>query len=512
MRKAFLLLISLIVVSQVNFQVAVAEESRPECKEVAAVISTDLAKRKSWFRRHPVWSSLGVGTALVTGAAVYVAPIYPFDYSKKRINLGIMRIDIPGRSAAFDQIARSMDKKYYLGSPEHNQKQLEFEQTIPVAVVRPYLGLQTKKEAETSEEKNKNLRTLSPSQESHYDAIANYFGPRIFQDGKDIPLSLFFSGKTDTIHNAKYLENISAAELRPVVYQLVKETESHFFIEYILYYPVQDFSGSAYHIPISIFPDPKSFTHDQDIEIQIVAIAKTADGRGRHDGTLTLRHGYLNIFHTDRVTEKKLRQEYASHFKSPMDVLNIAMGVLYQPHSIRHSTVPTEFVMDPHADANRPASENVAGMYTYSARMGHALMSASRNAWANGFGDGEILVPESSTSVNQNGVISYHLESWQKVLDKYGTDAQVFTNVVSEQIVKTADRTLKIRANLPASIASEQKVETNLPADTAGRTPYSLAFPHAVFTYLYQGIKDAPQFSDVYIYNPDIEEVYKPSN
>lgn len=251
-------------------------------------------------------------------------------------------------------------------------------------------------------------------------------------------------------------------------------------------------------------------THGQDVEFQLVNVRKTEDGSGRLDGVLTFRHGYMNVWHPDPKIQEHMRGNLGANLKKSMDVLNMSFGPMYQPHAIRHGISRPSFIAD---DQGAPA-----GMITYSPRFGHAQMAGNMQRWAQGYGDGVVLIPENQnynfesplagTSSFSAGILPYKIESWQQILDTYGTQPDFFANEASQEERVVADGRARVRKGLPAAIAADGGIATTLPIATWGRSPHPFAFPNEILQFLTNGLDPSERPpSSAYIYNPDIEMV-----
>lgn len=192
------------------------------------------------MRRHPWLTGIGVTSAVLVGSAGYIAPVYPFDYANNTVvDVGPLRIDVPGQSPAINALARRADSKYYKGSVERNRSQVKVIESLPPPVARPNLSISSTAQVATDmSARNTQLTTAPPEQTEKYERILSYFAPVILQDGermqnpsanvpqaeffKDIPVSFTFDGDTNVKNNPQNLlawgtqsENVSA--LQPTV-------------------------------------------------------------------------------------------------------------------------------------------------------------------------------------------------------------------------------------------------------------------------------------------------------
>ncbi|MDX9724308.1 MAG: Ig-like domain-containing protein, partial [Myxococcota bacterium] len=88
--------------------------------------------------------------------------------------------------------------------------------------------------------------TTQAGDASFYAQLARAYAPVIYQDVADtkldVPLQVDYDGDLRPYNNAA---NINSGQKAATLYYSVAETETHFFIHYVLYYPVYKASSSA---------------------------------------------------------------------------------------------------------------------------------------------------------------------------------------------------------------------------------------------------------------------------
>jgi hypothetical protein len=127
--------------------------------------------------------------------------------------------------------------------------------------------------------------TTTPPDAAFYDQLARAYAPVIYQDVSDtkldVPLKIDYDGDLRPFNNAA---NINSGQKIATIYYSVAETETHFFIHYILYYPVYKASSTA---------EPQNHT----VNGILVVVLKGVDPLG----TLELFETYSSGFDPGRI-------------------------------------------------------------------------------------------------------------------------------------------------------------------------------------------------------------------
>lgn len=447
----------------------------------------ELAAKKSWVRRHPIITSLGVGAV---GIGLAVAPIWPGDYV--------------GTSPALSVYISQFDSGAYRGASNMEQwKQVE-------TLSKSSASLQQAGWTLNPVTPIPDLHSRSPEEVARQMAILKFYQPWIFQDR--VPLDKAARKDMDVpVNPLDQSENPL-----PTIFGQLKETPTHWFAIYPIVYRTNNFDAaktSGLQELVPLFPKPTKFNHDWDIEVVVEVIRKT-EGVGQREATLTFRHGMMHAHSTDSARQDYMRARLASAFSGNIlkgDKQNVAFGYLYQPNAIAH---------DSGIKATAISEDKLPmGTFIFSSRMGHATYPLNPEAWVNGHGTGIVYVPEALgvKAAEQNPVATLgqniqpiRLMDWDAFVAANRNNPALFTGTQDPFELTTSQGKIRARTGNPQSFTpskSGEEAKTNVPAGSRGRTPYPLAVPDAVYRFLVAGYKDEGLVSDDYLYNADIEIV-----
>ncbi len=161
--------------------------------------------------------------------------------------------------------------------------------------------------------------TAGPLDQAFYDRLARAYAPVIYQDvaddKRDIPLKIDFDGDLRPVNN---MANINSGTKAAHVYYNVSETESHFFIHYVFYYPIYKASSNA-----------EGQTHT--VNGALIVVKKVANDPL---GVLQLMETYSNGANPGRIQSFIPRCEPDSPFPYCPFEFTLRNNVVSQYHSI----------------------------------------------------------------------------------------------------------------------------------------------------------------------------------
>jgi len=424
-------------------------------------------------------------------------------------------------------------------------------------------------------ERNRELRSFSPEREALYDQISQYHAPLLYIDfdrltdeglegatdlqGNEVKevfspgdaiVSPFFAGTTDLENNgAEIFRTVEengilrlAHELRAQVPSSILETESHFYLSYILY---------------RAWDGKKNSGHTHDSEVAWFVLKKTENPeRNELEFVVLNAHGYGKIYAPDLKRQRALRAQMRKHLASRTEQHRAEAAdkgfVKAQLARIQNPLTETgnliyfldRFAIFHHDRGPSPfVGDEAQTMRIFSCREGHALFMCNPEAWERGYGSGYIAVcvekgmegefqcypaPPAEERIIGYSTFNFdrlilelyspselkrsRLSDWRDERGGIELDGQkIFDPQQSFREIKveyeTSEGVIRFRPELPRAFIrgpGESRPAANLHVDWGMKTPYRLGVPHLLHSFLEP---DRTDISDVYLFNPYVEFV-----
>lgn len=286
----------------------------------------------------------------------------------------------------------------------------------------------------------------------------------------DHPVSLFFDGNQDIRDNAKNILRLTKQQKKMLiantpVYFSVVESETHFYLNYVLYHAV----------------DANVRIHAHDTENVFMIISKA---NNELEALITNAHGYPMIYSDDVARQVRWRSRFDHR---AVYEINKKLDLYSEDH--HGSGSPLEYVYE--IGSKRPK--------LFVSRKSHAIYRYSRYAWR----QGGIYFPRSCNNCgakslwpnSQDRLFSYQLINWESFYDSIENKKLVF------DWGKEKEASL-LPTYLLAGLGEEES-KVNLFYSVHFKTPYSLADPARLHSYL-DG--QSGKISFRYIYNPYLKK------
>lgn len=333
-------------------------------------------------------------------------------------------------------------------------------------------------------------------------AVAKAWAPTIFHDEShefvspfsgfnpaDTLLGLFYDGNEDLRDNGENLYRLSKNEIgealkNTAVYYSVIETETHFYINYILYHALD--------------LNPKGHVHDTE-NIWTVVV-KDGSPYGKLVMQITNAHGYGMIYGPRELEEKEWRDRLRPRF-------GLRALPYLDRYSIEHDKEGRpEYIRRAHSESFK----------VFVATKSHAIYKFHSAAWESRI-PGVIYVSESCDDCmvaahEQAGgglVRTYQLQSWDSLMEKYfSSKKSPGTSGLEMLFVEEARRFTPLSAFyrprlLPAYLApglEEGQPRANLFYCNSFQGPGNLSDPASIHEYF--AAESNETISHTYLFNP----------
>ncbi len=332
--------------------------------------------------------------------------------------------------------------------------------------------------------------------------LAQAWAPVLFQDESpeftqsttsfnpvDSIVALFFDGNEDLRDNGQTVFRLAddqalEALTKPVIYFSVLESESHFYINYMIYHALD--------------AGPKGHAHDTE-NIWMI-LEKDGSPYGRLLMQVTNAHGYPMIY------GPQLEEQWKWRLRSGNKPLKRFLPYLDRYSQEHHDNGAVEYV-------NRGDSQS---MKVFVATKSHAIYKFNSKAWASSDIAGRIYYPETCRECADDvfkyrgQLTAYRLADWDSWMQekmnavKNGDiEADYFLKIFApfkpERSVATAG--YKIRSIPRAFVPGfgEERPAATIYYDSSLGTPYDLVLPASVHRYF---VNQKWSLSSRYVYNP----------
>jgi len=277
-------------------------------------------------------------------------------------------------------------------------------------------------------------------------------------------VDLFFDGNVDLRDNSRNVfrlpnEKAKSFLSKASIYFSVIETQTHWYLNYILYHAI----------------DLNIVSHSHDTENIWKVIRKKPDKKwGELEFFVTNAHGHPHVYGDTReakIVDRRLNRNFLSRF----------LPVIDRHSEAHHTPFGAEYVLDP-LGAKR--------FRLFVAAKTHAIYKFHSNAWRKGHGAGAVYLPRScKEACRQEGrflenparEISYELKSWDEIYFNYlSSEHFVFTHRANLFLSASA------RNDLPTYLVpgwGETEARAIVFSAVSFKTPYRLADPARLHRY-----------------------------
>lgn len=422
-------------------------------------------------------------------------------------------------------------------------------------------------------ELNSRLREWTPVRRDIYEKIVRYYSPVIHHDAEfqeievdgaiqrihnpyDLIVSPFYDGDSNLQNNPENLAVVEVNGVRkrkfpliPRIPALVKETESHIYIEIFVYHPLDRKKGSAHlndsekiWMVLKIL-DPDFDSNSPETLERLFNPELQDEPPFELEFVVLDSHGDPKFYSPNASTQKRLRKNYKDYLNSlePLQRLKLqirAAGatMVFDRNAIEHHDTSAPVFL-------KGLWGEPANMLVFQCAVGHALYMCNPKAWKKGKGWGYVYVCDvegNETPLSCENFIKgrqatarYSILMFDDVIFeiyypellssemrerirqarnfKYQRDL-IFDSQRRQQDLRLVYETSlgKIRPapNLPRALVKgpdEAEPKATLPNDWGMKDRRSTALPHHVHITLDPQNRD--RISDVYIFNPWAEYI-----